>query len=100
MVPVKHFGLFQFKEEVSESQIESCFQEMNSMVGKVPGLLEVLHGPYMGSEGLNDGFSHGFIMTFDSVETLEAYLSHPEHERVKEIVLPCLERVIVFDFAT
>jgi hypothetical protein len=98
MVPIKHFGVFQFKDGVSESQVDLCFHEMKSLVGKVPGLLEVLHGSYMGSEGLNDGFSHGFIMTFESVEALEAYLPHPEHERVKEVVLPCLERVLVFDF--
>ena len=68
------------------------------MVGKVPGLLDITHGPYDSSEGLNEGFTHGFIMTFESPAARDTYLPHPEHERVKEIVLPCLERVIVFDF--
>lgn len=57
------------------------------------------HGPYETSEGMNDGFTHGFIMTFDSPESRDTYLPHPEHERVKQIVVPCLERVLVFDFA-
>jgi len=47
---------------------------------------------------LNDGFTHGFVMTFDSPQSRDRYLPHPEHERVKEIVVPNLERVMVFDF--
>jgi hypothetical protein len=68
------------------------------MVGKVPGLLEFLHGPYDSAEGLNDGFTHGFIMTFDSPASRDAYLPHPVHEDVKEIVVPLLARLVVFDF--
>ena len=47
---------------------------------------------------MNYGFTHGFIMTFDSPESRDAYLPHPIHEEVKDIVVPCLERVVVFDF--
>ena len=98
MPEVKHYGVFQFKPEISTDQIESCFDSMQEMVGKIPGLLNMIHGSYDSGEGLNDGFTHGFIMTFASPETRDAYLPHPIHEAVKEIVVPCLERVIVFDF--
>ena len=37
-------------------------------------------------------------MTFDSLESRDAYLPHPIHEAVKDVVVPCLERVVVFDF--
>lgn len=98
MPQVKHYGVFQFKPEVTPEQIATCFREMCGMVGKIPGLLEMIHGPYDSAEGMNDGFTHGFIMTFESPEARDAYLPHPEHERVKEIVVPCLARVVVFDF--
>lgn len=55
------------------------------------------HGPYNGNEGLNDGFTHGFLMTFESAESRDAYLPHPLHEEVKEIVVPALARYVVFD---
>ncbi|WP_035600475.1 Dabb family protein [Haloferula sp. BvORR071] len=96
---VRHFGVFQFKAGISPLQIETCFAEMQGMVGKIPGLLAMEQGPYQSSEGLNDGFTHGFIMSFESAAQRDAYLPHPEHERVKEIVVPCLERVVVFDFS-
>ncbi|MDP0492397.1 MAG: Dabb family protein [Verrucomicrobiota bacterium JB023] len=98
MPQVKHYGCFQFKEGVTESQIENCFTTMADMVGVIPGLLDFHYGPYDSDEGLNDGFTHGFIMTFESPEARDAYLPHPVHEDVKDVVVPCLERIVVFDF--
>lgn len=95
---VRHFGVFQFKMNISESQIEDCFRNMKAMVGKIPGLLDMEYGPYDGNEGMNEDFTHGFIMTFDSPESRDNYLPHPVHEKVKEFVVPRLERVVVFDF--
>ena len=94
----RHYGMFQFKEGVSNTEIANCFATMKAMVGKITGLLEMEHGPYDSAEGLNDGYTHGFIMTFDSPESRDAYLPHPIHENVKDLVVPKLERVAVFDF--
>ncbi len=96
---IRHFGVFQFKPEISSSQIDECFSELSGMVGKIPGLLAIEHGPYESDEGLNDGFTHGFIMTFDSAKSRDEYLPHPEHERVRSIVAPRLARLVVFDFS-
>jgi len=95
---VRHFGVFQFKPEITQEQIDNCFAELRGMVGRIPGLLDIEHGPYQSDEGLNEDFTHGFIMTFDSLESRDAYLPHPIHEAVKDVVVPCLERVVVFDF--
>ncbi|QTN33273.1 Dabb family protein [Akkermansiaceae bacterium] len=96
---VRHFGVFKFHPDVDATRIGACFSAMEGMCGKIDGLLTFEHGPYQSDEGLNDGFTHGFIMTFDSAASRDAYLPHPIHEAVKDIVVPCLERVIVFDFA-
>lgn len=61
-------------------------------------MLKIEYGPYESSEGLNDGFTHGFIMTFDGPASRNAYLPHPLHEKAKQMVVPRLERVVVFDF--
>lgn len=37
-------------------------------------------------------------MTFESLAARDAYLLHPRHEDLKAMVVPCLERVDVFDF--
>jgi hypothetical protein len=97
---IRHYGMFAFKPEVTSAEIDQSFAEMRSMIGRIPGLLSMESGPYESSEGLNDGFTHGFIMSFDTAASRDAYLPHPEHERVREIVVPKLDRVIVFDFET
>jgi len=94
---VRHFGVFKFKEGITDDQIEQCFQTMKAMVGKIDGLLDMEYGAYNGNEGLNEDFTHGFVMTFDSPESRDVYLPHPIHEDVKTFVVPKLARVIVFD---
>lgn len=94
----RHFGMFQFKEGINDAQIDECFSAMKEMIGKIPGFLDMEYGPYDSTEGLNDGYTHGFIMTFESPEAREAYLPHPIHEDVKDLVIPRLECVVVFDF--
>jgi hypothetical protein len=42
---------------------------MNGMAGQISGLLEMLNGLYESAEGMNEGFTHGFIMTVDSSES-------------------------------
>jgi hypothetical protein len=95
---VRHFGMFTFKEGVTDETIEKCFSAMKDMIGRIDGLLDMEYGPYKSDEGLDDGYTHGFIMTFDTFESRDAYLPHPIHEDVKEIVVPNLERFVVFDF--
>jgi Stress responsive A/B Barrel Domain len=95
---VKHLGVFQFKEGVTAAQIEECFASMRGMVGQIPGLLDFACGAYDSAEGLNDGYTHGFIMTFASPQARDDYLPHDAHERVKKIVVPHLHRLVVFDF--
>jgi len=57
------------------------------------------HGVIVGSdEGLNQGYTHGFLMTFESIAARNAYLPHPEHERVKAELLLYIDSVIAFDF--
>lgn len=94
----RHFGVFQFKPEITQAQIDESFTALVDLKNKIPGLQSVEHGPYKSDEGLNDGFTHGFIMTFDSAEHRDNYLPHPDHLKVVNLVQPRLERIVVFDF--
>ena len=95
---VQHIVLFKFKPGTVESKIRELFEELAGLQQKIPGILYFAGGPYSSPEGLNRGFTHGFIMTFESAAARDAYLPHPEHERVKEMILPHVEDVIAFDF--
>jgi Stress responsive A/B Barrel Domain len=64
----------------------------------LPGFKSCTGGPYSSPEGLNQGYTHGFVMTFADAAARDTYLTHPEHEKLKQAFLPDLEGVIAFDF--
>lgn len=95
---IRHVVLFQWKPGTSEAQIAGLFRELAGLRGKIPRLQQFEGGPYSSPEGLNQGFTHGFIMTFPDAASRDAYLPHPEHERVKALIEPHLAQVVAFDF--
>ena len=98
MAKVKHVVLLNLKPDLPQSRIDGLFAAIAALQDKIPGILEFSGGPYSSPEGMNEGYTHGFVMTFESPETRDAYLPHPNHEVVKDQILPRLERVVVFDF--
>ena len=98
MSKIKHIALIKFKDSTTPEQIEQVFEQIMDLSEAVPGVEDYVSGANNSPEGLNDGFTHGFVMTFTDAAARDAYLPHAEHERVKTAVLPYVERVVVFDF--
>ena len=98
MAKIKHVALIKFKEGTTEDQIQKAFEELMDLSESVPAVEDYVAGPNNSPEGLNKGYTHGFVMTFTDTTARDAYISHPEHERVKAFVLPLIEELVVFDF--
>lgn len=98
MPGIQHLVLVKFKPEVSADTIDQLFAQLAELKQLIPGISYFAGGPYSSHEGLNQGYTHGFLMTFESTEARDAYLPHPEHERVKDAILPNVEGVVSFDF--
>ena len=60
----------------------------------IPGMEHFSGGRYSSPEGLHGGYTHGFLMTFRDAAARDGYLPHPEHERVKNAILPHIDGVI------
>lgn len=95
---LKHLALVKFKPGTGDGKITECFEAIGLLRQNIPGILDYSWGPNNSPEGLNQGFTHGFVMTFTNAAARDAYLPHPEHEKVKELVLPHVESVLVFDY--
>src|SRR5262245_30095467 len=98
MSKVKHIALVKFKEGTSEQLIEKVFDEILDITEAIPGIEDYVSGANMSAEGLNQGYSHGLIMTFTDAAARDAYLTHPEHQRVQALIMPQVDSVLVFDF--
>ena len=99
---IKHLVLLKFRSDVTGATIAGCFQALAALRGKVPGLVDFAGGPYSSPEGLQRGYTHGFVMTFESAASRDAYLPHPAHQAVAELIVGNLEGgldgVVAFDF--
>src|SRR5213593_4143997 len=98
MPAVKHIALVKFKGGTSNEKIRESFRALASLQKLIPGIVDYCEGTNSSPEELSQGFTHGFIMTFKDAAARDAYLPHPEHQRVKAQVLPYVEAVIIFDF--
>jgi hypothetical protein len=87
-----------FKDGVPAEKITGLFAQLAALQQVIPGIEHFSGGPYASPERLNQGFTHGFLMTFRDAAARDAYLPHPEQERVKQAILPHVEDIIAFDF--
>lgn len=97
-----HVVLLKVRPDVGANDVSVVFTALGGLKNKIPGILTFAGGPYSSPEGLNRGYTHGFVMKFSSAEARDVYLDHPEHEKVKEQVLGILDGgldgVVAFDF--
>lgn len=98
MAKVKHIALLKFKDGTSEDEITRIFDELMDISENIPGIEDYVYGPNSSPEGLSDGFTHAFVMTFSDATARDAYLPHPDHEKFKQGAIPHIDKVMVVDF--
>ncbi len=97
-VMVKHIVLFKFKPTSCTKDILRLAQSLEKLEGKIPGILDYVWGSSVSPERKEKGYTHGFIMTFESKKLRDEYLTHPAHlECVAKYVVPIYEDILVFD---
>jgi len=95
---LRHFVCFKYKSEVSKekiSEVEAAFVELEKKIKDIKGFEK---GENNSPEGLNKGFKHCYLITFDSEKGRDNYLVHPEHKKFVELVGPVIEDVFVVDY--
>lgn len=101
---ITHMVLLKVRKDVPAKNVERVFGEIGALKSRIAGITSYSWGPYSSPEGLGRGYTHGFCMTFRDAASRDAYLPHPEHEKVKESVLSILDGgvdgVLAFDYAS
>lgn len=98
MARVKHIALIKFHDGTSPEQIDQVFNHLLDLSETIPGVEDFVGGPNNSPEGLNKGYTHGFIMTFTDAAARDAYLPHPDHATFQAAAGPLFADVAVFDF--
>ena len=76
---VRHCVLFKMSASSSAPEIDECLRGLAAVAGALPGLLDFVGGRDVFPETRNRGYTHGFVMTFDTAAHRDAYLTHPDH---------------------
>ena len=93
-----HMVSFKFKESVTKEDIKKVETAFAGLQKKIPQILSYETGTNNSPEGLDKGFTHGFVLTFHSGQDRDDYLIHPHHKDFGKLVGPLLEDVFVVDF--
>jgi len=91
MAKIKHAVMLKFKRDSSPAAIEAIFADLRKIQESQSGILDLTWGPNVSIDGLDQGFTHGFVMTFADEAARAHYLPHPDHRAVVAKIVPELE---------
>ncbi|MEM7143921.1 MAG: Dabb family protein [Verrucomicrobiota bacterium] len=94
----RHVVLFQFKEDATPAAIAGIEQAFVALEDKIDTIEDLEWGTNVSPEGLNEGFTHCFLVTFEDRAGLDVYIPHPAHKEFVAMLKPHLEKVLVVDY--
>ncbi len=96
---LRHVVLFKFKESTTPAQIKEVEKAFAALPSQIKEVKAFEFGTNNSPEGLDQGFTHCFMVTFASEKDREAYLPHPAHKAfVETYVKPYLDKACVVDY--
>ncbi|HCN30341.1 MAG TPA: stress responsive alpha-beta barrel domain protein [Verrucomicrobiales bacterium] len=96
--PYRHVVFFKFKDSATPEQVAGIERDFAELAKKIETVEAFEWGTNVSPEGLNDGFTHCFLVTFANKAGLEVYLPHPAHEEFVGKLKPLLDKVCVVDY--
>ena len=94
----RHVVVFKFKETATDAQVAQIVEDFGKLQDDIPEIIAYEHGTNVSPEGLDDGFTHVFLVTFKGKAGLEVYLPHPAHKAFVAKLRPLLEQPFVVDY--
>jgi hypothetical protein len=91
-----HTFLFQWNPRVKAEDQQRAAESIRALQGQIPGLLETSYGTNISPR--SQGFTHGGVMKFKDAAALEAYFTHPVHEKLVQWLMPLLKIAAELDY--
>lgn len=96
--PYRHVVFFKFKDSATPEQVQGLERAFGELVKKIDTVTGFEWGTNVSPEGLNEGFTHCFFVTFKDKAGLEVYLPHEAHQAFVAQLKPQLDKVCVLDY--
>ncbi len=95
---LRHVVMFKFKDGSSPAEVTQVVDAFRALPSKISEVTAFECGTNNSPEGLDNGFTHCFLVTFKSENDRKVYLDHPSHTQFVEVLKPHLDKVQVIDF--
>jgi hypothetical protein len=98
--PVRHIVVFKYKPTATPAQIAEVTAAFRGLRTTIPGIVAFEDGVNNSPEKKNLGFTHVYMLTFDSLAARDTYLPHPKHKEFGQLLgkLGVLEDAFVVDY--
>jgi Stress responsive A/B Barrel Domain len=95
---LRHVVQFKFKESSSKAEVQTVVDAFRALPSKISAVADFEYGSDNSPEGLADGFTHCFLLTFKSEADRDIYLKHTDHMGFVDVLKPHLDKVQVIDY--
>lgn len=95
---LRHVVMFKFKDSATAGDVKKVEDAFRALPSKIKEIKGYEWGTNNSPEGLDQGFTHVFFLTFKSEEDRATYLPHPDHKAFGKILGPFLDKVMVLDY--
>lgn len=95
---LRHAVFFSFKEESTEDEVKTIVDAFRELPSKIPEIIDFQWGVNNSPEGLNDGFTHCFLLTFKDEAGRAVYLPHEAHKAFGAVLRGHNDQVFVVDY--
>ena len=95
---IRHVVLLNFTEAATPDRRAALAAAFAALADRIPQVRALEWGLNASPEGLDKGFTHCFLVTFDDAAARDAYLPHPAHQAFVERLGPSLDDVLVIDY--
>lgn len=97
---LRHVVMFGFKPEVTAEQVKAVEEAFGELPSKIDLIKDYEWGTDCSPEGLQQGLTHCFFVTFHSEADRDAYLVHPAHKEFGKVLGNKASAVTVLDYWT
>lgn len=95
---LRHVVLFKFMDTSTPEDIAKIEEAFLNLPNEISQIQSIEWGTNNSPEGLNQGLTHCFFLTFNSEEDRDIYLPHPAHKAFGEMLGGHLDKVTVVDY--
>ncbi len=95
---LRHAVFFKFKDGTSDADVQKVVAAFDALPKKIDSIKGYQRGKNVSKAGLDDGFTHCFLVTFADEAGRAAYLPHPDHKAFGATLGPLLDKVFVVDY--